>query len=384
MLGIFYLLGIIFFISSSRAKKYYIKKKRSFDKNYSVSVIVPAKDEEENIAEIVETLLLQNYPKELIEIIVVNDRSKDKTKEIVESYIEDNDILKLINIKTVDGYLSGKQNALDIGIKSSESDVIIITDADCVVGKNWVKSMIRHFYSDDVGIVVGKTEIMQEDDNKTFLYKFQRIVHRLLMDVAQVPIIFGLYTSGMGNNLAFKRKGYFDIGGYEGLGDSILDDEILIRGFARKGYKVAASFCKNAVVETKAQESYEETMKQHKRWIVGSLNLYTPSGVITYVLAFINIYFVYLFFKVIVVAIFMKQFIYLEFLECLFKFVAEIILMVKLNREEDKIINSLDELLIALFSTFYISTVSIMAILHRKTTWKSDELKAPTSKREKK
>ena len=116
MLLLFYLIFILFFIASSNYKKEYLKKALFSFKINKISVVIPAKDEEENIEKILDSVLNQNYSKEMYEVIVVNDRSTDRTKEIAERYLFKYKNLKIINVEMPGEILKGKQNALDIGI----------------------------------------------------------------------------------------------------------------------------------------------------------------------------------------------------------------------------------------------------------------------------
>jgi len=359
MITILYLLTVLFFILSASYKLKYLKRMQKV-KDKKVSLIIPARNEEDNIEEIINSALAQNYKKENYEIIIVNDRSEDKTQEIIEKYEEKSENLKLINIKNKSDLLSGKQNALDIGIKKAKGEIILITDADCILNKNWIKTIIRCFYSENIGLVVGKTEITEEK-RKNILYKIQVMVHTILLEFAQVPIMFGFYTSGMGNNLAFLRSGYFKIGGFEGLGDSILDDEILVRGFARSGYKIAAAFTKNATIQTKPMKTWKNMLKQHKRWIVGSLNIFTPSGLLALLFYFVNLYSI--------VLIFTNTYLFL------FKLLGDYLLINYLDKKGKNILNIFDKILLSFLATFYLFFVETLALVNPRTKWKNEKYK---------
>src|SRR5688572_8350981 len=91
-----------------------------------VSVIVPARNEEENIERLIVSLSTQNYPKELLEVIVVDDHSTDKTAEIVRQY----EWVKLVQLKD-DAINSYKKKAVETGIAGATGTLIMTTDADC-------------------------------------------------------------------------------------------------------------------------------------------------------------------------------------------------------------------------------------------------------------
>ena len=93
----------------------------------SISIIIPARNEEENIGELLKKLLEQTYAKELVEIIVVDDHSTDKTAEIVAQYEK----VKLLRLEN-DISNSFKKKAIEKGITAAAGELIITTDADCV------------------------------------------------------------------------------------------------------------------------------------------------------------------------------------------------------------------------------------------------------------
>lgn len=374
-----YLLGIIIFVYLYKYKKDYLKKIDGLKAQPKVSIVIPAKDEEKNIGKTIESVIVQDYPEELFEVIVVNDRSTDKTREIVEGYMKKHKNLRIVNITEKSETLAGKQNGLDKGIKAAAGEVIMVTDADCVINKNWVSSLARHFEVKEVGIVVGKTEILISENK--FIEKFQAMAHRFLLDVAHIPIIFGRYTSGMGNNLAFRKQAYLDVGGYEGLGKSILDDEILIRGIAQKGYSVAGAFGKNDIVYTHPMEDWKKLILQHKRWVVGSLNFKTPSGFLVFTLYALNL----LTLVLIGAAIYgtaVHGFSAIDILKngAILKVLADIILFMNLNRsEERKPLNFIDELIIGTMTTAYLVLIATLAFINPKVKWKNDKLKTTSN-----
>lgn len=374
-----YLLGVIIFIYLYKYKKVYMNKIENMKAQPKVSIVIPAKDEEKNIGKTIESVIGQNYPENLYEVIVVNDRSTDKTKEIVEGYMKKYKNLRIVNITEKSQILAGKQNGLDHGIKASEGEVILITDADCIINKEWVASMARHFEDKDVGIVVGKTEILITENK--FIEKFQAMAHRFLLDIAHIPIIFGKYTSGMGNNLAFRKQAYMDVGGYEGLGKSILDDEILIRGIATKGYKVAGAFSKNDIVYTHPMEKWKKLVPQHKRWIVGSLNFKTPSGFLVFTLYAFNLFALYLIGALVYrTAVGGFDPIYILENGVILKLLADVILFMNLNRSEEKSpLNFFDEMIMGTMMTAYLVLIATIAIAHPKVKWKNDKLKSTSN-----
>jgi cellulose synthase/poly-beta-1,6-N-acetylglucosamine synthase-like glycosyltransferase len=113
----------------------------AINKDFFVSVIIPARDESKNIANCIQSLIESDYPEDCFEIIVVNDRSSDNTAAIVENIISQTKIsIRLHNI-TEENYfenstLIGKPRALKEGIDIAKGDYFLLTDADCIVQPN--------------------------------------------------------------------------------------------------------------------------------------------------------------------------------------------------------------------------------------------------------
>ncbi|MFZ4621178.1 MAG: glycosyltransferase, partial [Bacteroidota bacterium] len=129
---------------------------------HSVSVIVAARNEEKNIAPLLESLTAQNYPAEKFEIIIVNDRSIDSTAAIVETFQKGSANIRLLTIEANTTDMPNKKNALRSGITEAKNDILVFTDADCVAGKGWLNS-ISDAFTEDIGVVAGYSPYGKEN-----------------------------------------------------------------------------------------------------------------------------------------------------------------------------------------------------------------------------
>ena len=118
----------------------------------SATVIVAARNEEENISRCLESLGKLVYPVDKLEVIIVNDRSTDKTGEIVGDFITSRNNFRIIIPDEPKGKMVGKVNALATAIREAKGEIILTTDADCEVKPAWVKTIASHYF-DDVGMV---------------------------------------------------------------------------------------------------------------------------------------------------------------------------------------------------------------------------------------
>ena len=138
ILLIYSLLLLLFFIGWIQPEKVIPAKP---DSSRFISVVVAYRNEEENIGLLLDDLIGQNYPDNQYEIILVNDHSEDRSAEIVENCISKSST-RIVCLNLPD-QLSGKKDALDLGIKSSKGEYILTTDADCRVSDNWINSFVQ-------------------------------------------------------------------------------------------------------------------------------------------------------------------------------------------------------------------------------------------------
>ena len=220
--AIYYGIEIILFLIALTKDE---KKNPVDDKNLpNVSVVVAARNEEENIERCVKSIVEVDYPKDKLEIIVANDGSTDRTAEIVQNLQKDSPNLKLLNIETSINNLKGKANALAQAIDKASGEFIFMTDADCMVPKNWIKGMLKYF-DDRTGVASGITII---EHGKIF-YGMQSLDWAFLLGVAASVGKLFKPVACIGNNMAFRKKAYAEFGGYQNLKFSITEDFALFK-----------------------------------------------------------------------------------------------------------------------------------------------------------
>ena len=233
----------------------------------SVSIVLAARNEEAVIEKCLKTLKIQNYPKEKLEIIVIDDRSEDKTCKVASDFIKGKPQFKLILISDPPQGLTGKANALKIGIENSRGEIILSTDADCEVPPNWVSSMVSYF-SDDVGLVAG----FSTPPTKGWFASLQALDHLFLISVASGFAGLGIAQSCIGNNIAFRRNAYDAVGGYDGVGFTVTEDAGLLRAIVKKtNYQISFNLTKPSLVTTRAARNLKELTSQRMRWLNGGI-----------------------------------------------------------------------------------------------------------------
>ena len=187
----------------------------------SVSVIVAARNEEKHLPALIKALLSQEYPD--FEVIIVNDRSSDTSKSLLDEAANHSPKLRAIHIETLPEGWTGKKYALSQGISQARKEIILLTDADCLPkSTRWISQMAGDF-SADTDIVLGVSPYSVE---QRFLGKFIQLetlwtaIQYLSLALAGHPYM------GVGRNLAyrkalFEKTGFGEDRVYEGGDDDI-------------------------------------------------------------------------------------------------------------------------------------------------------------------
>lgn len=234
-----------------------------------ISIIVAARNEEDFIGDCVHSLLKVDYPKDSLEIIIVNDGSTDRTAEIVTSIAKDNSHIQLVSSIPGSGNLKGKANALDQGIAQSTGEILMFTDADCTVQSSWVKETIKYF-TPEVGIVGGYTIL---EAHRTF-EGIQTLDWLFLFSLASAAIGWNKPLTVIGNNLSMTRKAYQKTGGYDAIPFSVTEDYAIVQAvLSRTAYSVRFPLNPKSTIVSKACQSFAHLYRQKQRWGVGGLDM---------------------------------------------------------------------------------------------------------------
>ncbi len=247
----------------------------------TVSIVTAARNEESTIGACLESLLAIEYPANKFEIIVVDDCSTDTTPDILRTFSSKTTQLKILSAKQELDHLRGKANAIAQGIDISSGEIVIMTDADCVVPRTWLRGTVAH-YTDDVGVVAGLTLLQPTG----WFAGMQSLDWAYILAVASSAMALHNPLSCIGNNFSFRRKAYDDIGGYRNIGFSVTEDFSLFKAITRSGrwgYRYPLE--KTTLVFSKACSSLQELYRQKRRWGVGGKDM-PLSGLSIMVIAF--------------------------------------------------------------------------------------------------
>ena len=232
-----------------------------------VSIIIPARNEEKNITNLLADLVKQDFSKDLFEIIVIDDNSSDQTVNIVNSFISSHPEhkIQLIKISEEELFMAYKKKAISLAIEKSRGDLIVTTDADCRLSEKWLKSIVSFYESEKPGMIVGPVSFHNE---KSFFEKMQTLEFLSFIAITGGAIKIGNPIMCNGANLAYEKKVFYDVGGFGSDEFSSGDDVFLMlkikKHFGNKSVRFLKNY--NAFVFTEAKKTLRDFINQRTRW----------------------------------------------------------------------------------------------------------------------
>jgi glycosyltransferase involved in cell wall biosynthesis len=268
---------------------FYKPKQYAPERLPKVSIVICAKNEEENLRQNLKIVLIQNYPN--FEVIVVNDQSVDKTAEVVQHYCDRNENVRLINIKgDITKPLPGKKFPLKVGVQAASNEIIVVTDADCKpANTSWLKHLVAEFLR-ETDFVLGYAPFTAES---TFLNKLIRYDNVLTAMQYLSYAVAGIPYMGVGRNMAFKKNQYLEWEEKEKTKKILSgDDDLFVNAKATKAateiainkYSFIYSAAKNTYSDWLNQKArHAETGFHYKRSHMLLLSLFALSNLLYYV-----------------------------------------------------------------------------------------------------
>ena len=188
----------------------------------SVSVVVAARDEEALIADCLRALLEQRYEGDL-QVVVVDDRSSDRTGDIISLMANEHPQLKLVKAASALRFKCPKKSALAQGIEASSGELLLLTDADCAPPPDWVAATVARFAVPETGVVAGYARPRQPQTLREGLLALDNATIGAL---SAGSIGMGSPLACTGRNLAYRRRVYEETGGFEAIGHLVGGDDV--------------------------------------------------------------------------------------------------------------------------------------------------------------
>ena len=242
----------------------------------TVSVLIAARNEEDKLEKTILDILAQNYPADLLQLIVVDDHSTDRTSEIILSFAPDG--VKLIKLNEARALNSYKKKAITEAIKLSDSELIVTTDGDCRMGTEWLKTIVNFYESGDYKMISSPVAFFEE---KNSFEEMQSLEFLFLIGLGAAGIGNNMPSTCNGANLAYRRDVFHELKGFQGIDDLASGDDELFLHKVASAYPGRIGFCKSAdaLVYTHAKSSLKEFIQQRKRWASKSTH-YKNRGIV--------------------------------------------------------------------------------------------------------
>ena len=232
-----------------------------------VSIIIPCRNEEANIIDLLNDIYSQTYPRNLVEVIVADDNSEDSSVQLVNEFILNHTSMQIRLISISDDGINTayKKNAINQAIEVAQGDLMITTDADCRMGKDWLMSIASYYHEKKFKMIVGPVSFHNE---KSAFEKMQTVEFLSLIGITAGAISIGKPIMCNGANLAYEKQAFHAVGGFGNDSFSSGDDVFLLLKIKKMFGNKSIGFLKNknAFVFTEAKSTLTEFLHQRTRW----------------------------------------------------------------------------------------------------------------------
>ncbi len=264
LIFLFFLLHYLFFLQRiiGGLNSLSISKNNTLPYEF-ISIVIPFRNEQDNILTNLKSLESQLYPSEKFEIIYVDDFSEDLSQDILIKNIRKNNF-KILSVPEEYSKNAHKKRAIRYGIENAKGEIIVTTDADCIYDEEWLQTLLLSFDA-LTGFVSGPVEFISD---KGVFSQFQQLEFAGLVLSGAGLIGSGHPTICNAANIAYKKKVFDEVGGFnDNMNLSSGDDELLMQKISKDSdYKVKFCIDKKAIVKTSANKNMGDFLQQRKRW----------------------------------------------------------------------------------------------------------------------
>lgn len=243
-------------------------KGRSSENTFSI--VIPYRNESENLSRLFKSLSSLNYSSRKFEILLVNDESKDDSKQIAKAFQNNFQELNIQLIENVRKKNSPKKDAITTAIGISKFDYIATTDADCIVPSKWLQFFDECISTSNSKMMAGPVGFIQQTGiKKPYFQNFEEMDFMSLQ--ASTLGSFGIEKAFMCNaaNMCYEKETFLHEAGFD-EDEKIAsgDDVFLLQKLRKKGFEVSFIKSEQAAVFTNYQKSLKSLLNQRIRWAV--------------------------------------------------------------------------------------------------------------------
>lgn len=281
-----YVVLILYFRKSWLGIPEFIPSKNGEEKLPFVSIIIAARNEEKNIGDCIQSIIEQTYPANNFEIIVADDHSTDSTVSVIKSFQKENiHVIHLVDFVENKKLNSYKKKSIEIALQFAKGELIVTTDADCVAPKKWIETLVN-FQKEKKALFIALLVSFKNPSSKYSFFKrffkiFQSLDFMTLQGITGASVHKKLLNMCNGANLAYKRKAFYQVNGFEGIDKIASGDDMLLMHKIQKQFPDRIFFLKSKdiIVETKPAETVKEFFNQRIRW-ASKTNQYSDKKIV--------------------------------------------------------------------------------------------------------
>jgi cellulose synthase/poly-beta-1,6-N-acetylglucosamine synthase-like glycosyltransferase len=234
----------------------------------SFSVIIPARNESENVIRFLASILDQQYPKELFEVIVINDHSTDDTSFQVKQMQATYPNLFLLELSEhLDNSITNayKKKAIEIGIAQCKGDWVVTTDADCLANPEWLLQYNAYILQEQPVFVAAPVMFF---NTGSFISLFQVLDFMSLQGITAAAVSAGSHSMCNGANLAYQKAAFYEVDQFKGIDHLASGDDMFLMQKIKKHFpgKLGYLFNQNAIIQTLAMPDWKSFFNQRIRW----------------------------------------------------------------------------------------------------------------------
>ncbi|HVG14483.1 MAG TPA: glycosyltransferase [Chitinophagaceae bacterium] len=252
---------LFYYLYFFRRLAYFKPSARQQSQQHPVSVIICARDEDQNLARYLPGVLVQQY-NSTHEVIVVNDNSHDDSKYLLAELQKTFKHLQVIDLKQEAKMIKGKKYPLSIGIKEAKHEIVLLTDADCVpVSESWILKM-QDAFTPGVEVVLGYGPYTKKKGLLNKLIRFETY-HTALQYLSYA--LAGKPYMGVGRNLAYRKNLFFLNKGFSSINNIPSGDDDLFINMVATKMNTAIVIDKESFTVSEPKETWTEWVRQKTR-----------------------------------------------------------------------------------------------------------------------
>lgn len=247
-----------FLVLMDKESKPRVKKLKKYP---TVSIAIPAYNEEKNLQATLNSVIELEYPRKKMEIIIINDGSTDSTRKIAETLIAEN---KNFNIKVINKKNEGKGAALNKGLETAKGEFFVCLDADSRITKEALQRILPHFTHENIAVVL---PMLKVENPRNLWQKMQWIEYIINMFYKRLMSRLDCVHVAPGPFSVYRKDVLKKIGGFDEK--NLTEDLEIVLRLQSRNYRVVQLL--DAEVFTIAPKSFKELYKQRNRWFKGAV-----------------------------------------------------------------------------------------------------------------